>query len=205
RVTEGQRGREQIAEHPEAPAFTPAEAPADQRRARHAAVEHQAALPDGEDAPAVGEHRSRRTRRAAALKADARELAGADEAVDDPRRDQPRDDHPERGVQHAAPVQSLAASLPVGEGDARRQADRDQDSIADARELPSAEPQRPQSWKHRYPFAGAFDSAFRAAREERIMSSTISPTPTHSAASATLKAGHSWTPTFQTMKSVTFP
>ena len=37
------------------------------------------------------------------------------------------------------------------------------------------------------------------------MSSTISPTPTHSAASAMLNAGHSWTPTFQTMKSVTFP
>ena len=148
-MTQRQRRREQISEHAERPALAPREPVADQRRARDAAVEHQAALPDREDARAVGQHTAGRAWRAAAVEADAGELAGVDDAVDDARADQAGDDHPERGVQHAPAVEALAPPLTVGEGDPGREADGDQHAVAVERDLPSAEPQRDQGGEHR--------------------------------------------------------
>ena len=149
RVAQRQRRREEIAERAERPALPLREPPADQRRAGDAAVEHEAALPDREDARAVGQHGAHRSRLAAAAEADARELGRVDDAVDDARADEPGDDHPERGVEHAAAVEAAPASFAVGEGDPRRQPDGDQDAVGMERQLSSAESDREQRRKHR--------------------------------------------------------
>ena len=102
----------------ERPALAPREPVADQRRARDAAVEHQAALPDREDARAVGQHAAGRARRAAAVDADAGEVAD----VDDARRRCASRPGPATIIQNAAsstrpPSRPCAPRLPVGEGD----------------------------------------------------------------------------------------